>query len=180
MPSLSDALAAYHILAAAEASSNLARFDGVRYGYRADAESVEELYVKSRSEGLGAEVKRRILLGSLMLSAEYSDYYRRAQAARLRMSAEFARVFARFDAIVSPTTPSVATHLDEKQEPLAQYRSDIYTVSAAIAGIPAMSVPCGVGEGGMPVGLQLMGKAFSEATLYRIAAALEDERGCLA
>lgn len=178
MPMLQRALPAYYLLSSAEASSNLARFDGIRYGTRAKAyDGIEDLYMRTRAEGFGPEVKRRILLGTFALSAGYVDaYYRKAAKVRSLVAREFAAVLAGCDAIVSPVTPTVAYRLGEKvDDPMAMYLGDICTVPANIAGLPALSMPCGKGEGGLPVGLQLMGRAFDERTLYRIAYALERE-----
>ncbi len=178
MPALRHALPAYYILSSAEASSNLARFDGIRYGHRAEnLENLDDLYERSRSEGFGAEVKRRILLGTFALSAGYVDaYYKQAQKVRTLVSRDFARVLDTCDAILSPTTPTVAYRIGEKiADPMAMYMGDICTVPASIAGLPALSVPCGTGAFGMPVGLQLIGRAFDEKTLLRAAYALEQE-----
>ncbi|MDR0896518.1 MAG: Asp-tRNA(Asn)/Glu-tRNA(Gln) amidotransferase subunit GatA [Oscillospiraceae bacterium] len=176
MPTLRHALPAYYLLSSAEASSNLSRFDGVRYGHRAEgAETLSELYMRSRSEGFGAEVKRRILLGTFALSAGYVDaYYKQALKVRTLVARDMARVLSTCDAILSPVAPTVAYRLGEKTgDPMTMYMGDICTVPANIAGLPALSVPCGTGEGGMPVGLQLMGRAFDEKTLLRIAEAVE-------
>ncbi len=179
MPSLDMSLPAYYLISSAEASSNLARFDGVRYGCRAEKYSdINELYIRSRSEGFGDEVKRRIMLGTFALSAGYYDkYYAKAQMAEELVRRDFERAFGECDLLLSPTSPEVAFHIGEKSgSPTNMYASDICTVPASIAGIPALSLPCGA-DGGMPVGLQLMGRAFSESTLYRAAYALERERG---
>lgn len=178
MPALRHALPAYYILSSAEASSNLARFDGIRFGHRAEgAKTLDELYERSRSEGFGPEVKRRILLGTFALSAGYVDeYYKQALKLRRLVFRDFERVLQAHDVILSPVTPTVAFRFGEKTEdPMAMYSGDICTVPANIAGLPALSLPCGTGEGGMPVGLQLMGRAFDERTLYRAAYALERE-----
>ena len=178
MPALPYALPAYYLISSAEASSNLARFDGVRYGFRAETyKDLSELYEKTRSEGFGEEVKRRILLGTFALSAGYAEqYYRRALKVRSLVSDQFAATLSECDAILSPVTTSVAFLLGEKvDDPMAMYRGDLCTVPASIAGLPALSVPCGRGENGLPVGLQLIGRAFDEATLYRAAYALERE-----
>lgn len=180
MPAIDHALAAYYVISSAEASSNLARFDGVRYGYRtAEFEDIGELYKKSRSEGFGAEVKRRIMLGTFALSSGYYDaYYKKALQVRALVRADYDRVLEKCDVILSPVAPTVAYKLGEKsQNPLEMYMGDAYSVPVNVAGIPALALPCGVGEGGMPVGLQLMGKPFSEALLYRVGAALEDDMG---
>jgi len=180
MPAIDHALAAYYVISSAEASSNLARFDGVRYGYRtAEFEDIGELYKKSRSEGFGAEVKRRIMLGTFALSSGYYDaYYKKALQVRALVRADYDRVLEGCDVILSPVAPTVAYKLGEKSKnPLEMYMGDAYSVPVNVAGIPALALPCGTGEGGMPVGLQLMGKPFSEALLYRVGAALEDDMG---
>jgi aspartyl-tRNA(Asn)/glutamyl-tRNA(Gln) amidotransferase subunit A len=177
LPCTEYAIAIYYVIATAEASSNLARYDGVRYGHRTDgAENILDLYSRSRSEGFGDEVKRRIMLGTYALSSGYYDaYYLRAQRVRAEMRREFDAAFAGgIDAIVSPTTPTVAFRLGEKtSDPISMYLSDVYTVPANLAALPAISVPCGAGEDGMPVGLQLMCAAFDEATMFAIARAYE-------
>ena len=176
MPSLKYALPAYYVISSAEASSNLARFDGVKYGYRStNGASVDEIYKNSRSEGFGAEVKRRIMLGSFALSAGYYDaYYKKAFQARTVIVKEYNAVFDRCDAILSPVAPTTAYKLGEKTaNPLEMYMGDIYTVPVNIAGIPALSMPCGTDSQGLPIGLQLIGPAFSEPTLYRIGNCLE-------
>ncbi|MBR3862775.1 MAG: Asp-tRNA(Asn)/Glu-tRNA(Gln) amidotransferase subunit GatA, partial [Clostridia bacterium] len=180
MPAIDHALAAYYVISSAEASSNLARFDGVRYGYRTEEFSdIAELYKKSRSEGFGAEVKRRIMLGTFALSSGYYDaYYKKALQVRALVRADYDRVLEKCDVILSPVAPTVAYKLGEKsQNPLEMYMGDAYSVPVNVAGIPALALPCGTGEGNMPVGLQLMGKPFSEALLYRVGAALEDDMG---
>lgn len=177
MPSIDHALAAYYVISSAEASSNLARFDGVRYGYRtSEFEDIDELYRKSRSEGFGAEVKRRIMLGTFALSSGYYDaYYKKALQVRNMIMKDFDEVLTKCDLILSPVAPTVAYKIGEKAaDPLTMYLGDAYSVPVNIAGVPAISIPCGVGEGNMPVGMQLMGKPFSEATLYRAAYAFEE------
>ncbi|GAB4356195.1 MAG: Asp-tRNA(Asn)/Glu-tRNA(Gln) amidotransferase subunit GatA [Immundisolibacter sp.] len=162
---------AYYVVAPAEASSNLARYDGVRYGYRAaDPVDLEDLYKRSRSEGFGAEVKRRILIGTYVLSAGYYDaYYLKAQRVRRLIRNDFLDAFERVDVIAAPTTPQPAFRLGEKQhDPVAMYLSDIYTIAANLAGLPALSVPCGQVQG-LPVGLQLIGRDFDEARLLNVA-----------
>lgn len=161
----------YYVLTCAEASSNLSRYDGVRYGFRADGfEDLESMYVKSRSEGFGTEVKRRIMLGTYVLSAGYYDaYYRKAQKVRRLIRQDFENAFRQVDYVVSPTTPTTAFRLGEKlQDPLAMYLSDIFTVSANLAGIPAISVPAGKDSKGLPFGIQIMGKKFDEAGLLKM------------
>jgi aspartyl-tRNA(Asn)/glutamyl-tRNA(Gln) amidotransferase subunit A len=175
LPHTRFAIATYYLIATAEASSNLARFDGVRYGRRArGARDLTDMYERTRSEGFGAEVQRRILLGTYVLSAGYYDaYYRKAQQVRTLLRRDFERAFGACDVIVTPTSPEVAFELGAKSsDPLSMYLSDIYTVSANLAGIPGVSIPCGL-AGGLPVGLQLMGPALGEATLLRVADAFE-------
>ena len=181
LPSLEYALPAYYVLSSAEASSNLARFDGVRYGHRAaEYADLEELYVKSRSEGFGPEVKRRILLGTYTLSAGYFDaYYKKALQVRTLVIRDFDRAFEDCDALLGPVAPTTAYRIGEKSmSPLEMYLGDVHTVPVNIAGIPALSMPCGADENGLPVGLQLMGQTFSEPMLYRIGGALEEALGC--
>src|SRR5580704_17418393 len=170
------AIPTYYIVATAEASSNLARFDGVRYGYRANAaHSLSEMYRRSRDQGFGPEVKRRIMLGTYALSAGYYDaYYLKAQKVRTLLAQDFAEAFERVDAIVTPTSPTAAFKLGEKvDDPLAMYLADIFTVTADLAGIPGISVPCGETKENLPIGLQILGKHFDEATILRVAHAYE-------
>ncbi len=179
LPHAPHALSAYYVLAPAEASSNLARFDGVRYGLRADgAEDLLDMYERTRHDGFGAEVKRRIMLGTYVLSAGYYDaYYGRAQRVRTRIAEDFARAFDAVDFIVTPTAPTVAFKLGEKtSDPLAMYLNDYCTVPMSLAGVPAISIPCGLSEG-LPVGLQIAGPAFSENALLDTAHALEQALG---
>ncbi|MFL5365061.1 MAG: Asp-tRNA(Asn)/Glu-tRNA(Gln) amidotransferase subunit GatA [Myxococcales bacterium] len=177
LPNSPHAIAAYYIVATAEASSNLARYDGIRYGPRAAGQrSLVDLYERTRAEGFGAEVKRRILLGTYALSAGYYDaYYLRAQKVRALIRRDFDRAFAAgVDAVVSPTAPTPAFRLGEKiDDPLAMYLNDIYTVSVNLAGLPGISVPSGFSKAGLPIGLQLVGRPFEEATLLRLARAAE-------
>lgn len=175
LPSTPHALAVYYIIAPSEASANLARYDGVKYGFSAqDADGVWDALEKTRQHGFGAEVKRRIMLGTYALSAGYYDaYYLQAQRVRTLIRREFEQVFTRFDAVVMPTSPTVAFKLGEKTaDPLQMYLNDILTIPANIAGIPGISVPAGLSDG-LPVGLQIMGPALSEDTLLRIAYAYE-------
>jgi aspartyl-tRNA(Asn)/glutamyl-tRNA(Gln) amidotransferase subunit A len=168
-------LACYYLVAPAEASSNLARYDGVRYGFRAEGNGdLTALYSRTRWEGFGAEPKRRILLGTYALSAGYYDaYYGQAQKVRTVIAQEHAAAFERFDVLVSPTSPTVAFRIGEKAEnPLAMYLSDLLTIPSNMAGLPGLSIPCGLSEG-LPVGLQLVGPQFSENTLFRVGHALE-------
>src|SRR5262249_13248963 len=156
----------YYLVATAEASSNLARFDGVRYGYRADGGSIDAMYRRTRSEGFGAEVKRRIMLGTYALSAGYYDaYYLKAQQVRTLIRTDFNRAFERVDAVALPTTPTAAFRLGERTgDPLRMYLADVFTVGAPLAGLPALSVPCGFTTDRLPVGLQFVGRAWDEAT----------------
>ncbi|MGB7202140.1 MAG: amidase family protein, partial [Pyrinomonadaceae bacterium] len=156
----------------AEASSNLARFDGVRYGVRADdARELRQMYFKTREEGFGAEVKRRIMLGTYVLSSGYYDaYYAKAQRVRALVKRDYVNAFTKCDAILTPTSPTVAFKIGERSDdPIAMYLSDIYTVSANLAGVPAISVPCGLSSEGLPIGVQLVGNFWSEATLLNFA-----------
>jgi aspartyl-tRNA(Asn)/glutamyl-tRNA(Gln) amidotransferase subunit A len=175
LPNSPHAIATYYIVATAEASSNLARYDGVRYGHRAKASQLLEMYEKTRAEGFGAEVKRRIMLGTYALSAGYYDaYYLRAQKVRALIRRDFDRAFAAVDAVLSPTSPTTAFRLGEKMDdPLAMYLNDVYTVPANLAGLPGISLPAGFDSKGLPIGLQLIGKPFEEETLLRIARATE-------
>lgn len=176
LPHTKYAVPAYYIVATAEASSNLARFDGVRYGFRAaSARSLSEMYRRSRDEGFGAEVKRRIMLGTYALSAGYYDaYYLKAQKVRTLLTRDFDEAFRKVDAIVSPTSPTAAFKLGEKtDDPLAMYLADIYTVTANLAGIPGISIPCGETKNKLPIGMQILGKHFDEATVLRVAGAFE-------
>ena len=175
LPHTEYAVAVYYIVATAEASSNLARYDGMRFGRRAVGRDLTETYTISRAEGFGVEVKRRIMLGTYVLSAGYYDaYYLKAQRVRALVRKDFDDAFKRCDAIVTPTAPTTAFKLGEKiDDPLQMYLSDIYTISINLAGLPAVSLPCGFDGEGMPVGLQIIGKHFDEATLLRVAAAYE-------
>jgi aspartyl-tRNA(Asn)/glutamyl-tRNA(Gln) amidotransferase subunit A len=171
LPHTRYGVAAYYLIANAEASSNLARFDGVRYGRRAEGVSdLKEMYERSRSEGFGEEVKRRIMLGTYVLSAGYFDaYYRKAQQVRTLLRQDFDAAFSQCDVIATPTSPEVAFEIGAKSEdPISMYLCDIYTVSANLAGLPGISIPCG-SQAGMPVGLQLLGRVLDEATLLRVA-----------
>lgn len=175
LPHTAYTIATYYVIATAEASSNLARFDGVRYGRRADRPTdLSDLYERSRSEGFSTEVKRRILLGTYVLSAGYYDaYYGKAQRVRTLIRRDFEEAFETCDAILTPTTPETAFELGAKSDdPLSMYLSDVYTVSANLAGLPGLSMPCGLSDG-MPVGLQLLGKPLGEATILRIGEAFE-------
>lgn len=176
LPRTDAAVAVYYVIATAEASSNLARFDGVKFGFRAkETKDLLELYIKTRQEGFGPEVKRRIMLGTYVLSAGYYDaYYGKAQAVRTLVCQDFDAAFKEVDLIVTPTTPTPAFKLGEKSEdPLQMYLSDVFTISANLAGLPAISLPCGFSKAGMPIGLQLIGRAFEEETVLRAAHAYE-------
>jgi aspartyl-tRNA(Asn)/glutamyl-tRNA(Gln) amidotransferase subunit A len=177
MPHTKYAIPTYYIVATAEASSNLARFDGVRYGYRAreGVKNLSTMYRRTRDEGFGPEVKRRIMLGTYALSAGYYDaYYLKAQRVRTLLTRDFEEAFTKVDAIVTPTTPTPAFKLGEKSDdPLAMYLNDIYTVTADLVGVPGISVPCGYTKAKLPMGLQVLGKHFDESTVFRVAHAVE-------
>jgi aspartyl-tRNA(Asn)/glutamyl-tRNA(Gln) amidotransferase subunit A len=174
IPELLDGLASYYVIAPAEASSNLSRYDGVRYGLRVDADDVEQMNSRTRAAGFGAEVKRRIMLGTYALSAGYYDaYYAQAQRVRTLISEAFTRAYADFDVLIGPTTPGVAFRFGEKADPLAMYLSDLYTIPSNLAGHPAMSVPFALGEDQLPVGVQVLAPALGEAVMFRVAQALE-------
>src|ERR1035438_9245304 len=178
LPHTPYAIPTYYLIATAEASSNLARYDGVRYSYRASGvKSISEMYRRTRDEGFGAEVKRRIMLGTYALSAGYYDaYYLKAQKVRTLLARDFEDAFRQVDAIITPTSPTAAFRLGEKSnDPLAMYLADIYTVTADLAGIPGTSIPCGLTKDKLPIGLQILGKHFDEATILRIAHAYEKE-----
>lgn len=180
LPSTDYALSAYYIISSAEASSNLARYDGVKYGYSGNREgNLNDLYLSTRSEGFGAEVKRRIMLGTYVLSSGYYDaYYKRAKMLQRMIAQEFEDAFRKCDVIATPTTPTTAFRLGEKtSDPLEMYASDICTVTVNIAGLPGISVPCGFGAGSLPIGLQLIGPKFSEAKLLGVAKTYETARG---
>ncbi len=174
LPHARYAIATYYLIATAEASSNLARYDGVRFGRRAAADTLAAMYRRTRSEGFGPEVKRRILLGTYVLSAGYYDaYYRKAMKVRTLLRRDFEQALSGCDLLAGPTTPELAFRIGEKTgDPLRMYLSDIYTVSANLAGIPALSVPCGFSDG-LPIGLQLLGRPLDEATLLRVADAYQ-------
>ena len=183
LPHTAYAIPTYYLIATAEASSNLARYDGVRYSYRAHGvKTLSEMYRRSRDEGFGAEVKRRIMLGTYALSAGYYDaYYVKAQKVRTLLTRDFDDAFRKVDAIVTPTSPTAAFRLGEKSnDPLAMYLADIYTVTASLAGIPGISVPCGETRERLPIGLQILGKHFDETTVLRLAHAYEQARGSVA
>jgi len=176
LPHTKYAVPTYYVIATAEASSNLSRFDGVRFGLRSkDATTLAAMFRNTRDEGFGAEVKRRILLGTYVLSAGYYDaYYRKAQQVRALLTRDFVEAFETVDAIVAPVTPTAAFKLGEKtDDPLQMYLEDIYSVAASLAGICGMSVPCGETAEGLPIGVQVLGKHFDEATMLRVGAAIE-------
>ncbi|WAA12610.1 Asp-tRNA(Asn)/Glu-tRNA(Gln) amidotransferase subunit GatA [Fervidibacillus halotolerans] len=175
LPHSKYGVATYYLLASSEASSNLARFDGIRYGYRAkDAQNLIDLYKKTRSEGFGDEVKRRIMLGTFALSSGYYDaYYKKAQQVRTLIKKDFDDVFKKYDVIIGPTTPTPAFKIGELiDDPLTMYANDILTIPVNLAGVPGISVPCGF-HNGLPLGLQIIGKHFDEGTVYRVAHAFE-------
>jgi len=177
LPHTRFAIPTYYVIATAEASANLARYDGVRYGYRAPKpRTLAEMYRLSRDQGFGAEVKRRIMLGTYALSAGYYDaYYLKAQKVRTMIAQDFAEAFTKVDAIVTPTAPTAAFKLGEKTgDPLAMYLADIYTVTADLAGVPGISVPCGNTHSGLPIGLQVLGRHFEEGTVLRVGQAVEN------
>ena len=175
LPHTKYGLATYYIVAPAEASSNLARYDGVRYGARSQGADLIDLYENTRAEGFGAEVKRRIMIGTYVLSAGYYDaYYIRAQKVRSLILQDFTNVFAKVDALLTPTAPSAAFGLGERMDdPLKMYFNDVFTVPANMAGIPGMSVPAGLDANGLPLGLQVLGKPFDEETVFAVAQAIE-------
>jgi aspartyl-tRNA(Asn)/glutamyl-tRNA(Gln) amidotransferase subunit A len=179
LPHTEYAIPTYYLVATAEASSNLARYDGVRYGHRAqNARSLSDMYERTRDEGFGAEVKRRIMLGTYALSAGYYDaYYLKAQRVRTLLTHDFEEAFKKVDAIITPTSPTAAFKLGEKaDDPLAMYLADIYTVTADLVGIPGISIPCGETREKLPIGVQLLGRHFDETTILRLAHAYEQAR----
>jgi aspartyl-tRNA(Asn)/glutamyl-tRNA(Gln) amidotransferase subunit A len=175
LPMTKYALPAYYIVAPAEASSNLARYDGVRFGLRVDGDSLDEMYELTRAAGFGAEVRRRVLIGTYVLSAGYYDaYYLKAQRVRTLIACDFAAAFERVDCILTPTAPSAAFAIGENtDDPIAMYLNDVFTVPANLAGLPAISVPAGLSGDGLPLGLQITGRAFDEETVLRVAEVLE-------
>ena len=180
LPITESGLAAYYMISSAEASSNLARYDGIRYGYRSEQyDSIDELIVNSRTEGFGKEVKRRIMLGTYVLSSGYYDaYYKKAQLSRKKIRNHFDDAFKNYDLLLSPTSPILPFKIGEKtSNPLEMYLADIYTVNINIAGIPAISIPCGFSKSNLPIGLQLIGNYFTEDKLFRTAYKLEQELG---
>jgi aspartyl-tRNA(Asn)/glutamyl-tRNA(Gln) amidotransferase subunit A len=174
VPATVFGISAYYLIAPAEASSNLARYDGVRYGLRVEADDITQMYGATRAAGFGAEVKRRIMLGTYALSAGYYDaYYGKAQRVRTLMIRDFAAAYESFDVLLSPTSPTTAFAFGAKSDPLAMYMSDVCTIPSNLAGHPAISVPFGAGDDGLPVGVQVMADALQEPTMFRAAAALE-------
>jgi aspartyl-tRNA(Asn)/glutamyl-tRNA(Gln) amidotransferase subunit A len=174
LPHTELALPAYYLVAPAEASSNLSRYDGVRYGARADAADLLELYRRTRGAGFGPEVKRRIMLGTYALRSGYYDaYYRKAQQVRALIKRDFDEAFAQVDVLLTPTTPTAAFPFGARATPLEMYLADVFTLACNLAGLPGLSVPCGLTPEGLPVGAQLLGKPLDEVTLLRAAAAIE-------
>jgi aspartyl-tRNA(Asn)/glutamyl-tRNA(Gln) amidotransferase subunit A len=176
MPVIDYAVPAYYIIACAEASSNLSRYDGVKYGHRtSDAADLTEAYYKSRSEGFGAEVRRRIMLGSFVLSSGYFDaYYKKALQVRGLIKKAFDEAFEKYDMILSPVSPTVAYEIGGQiSDPIAMYMADIYTVAINLAGLPAVSLPCGFAENGMPIGMQFIGDSFAEPKLITMSSAYQ-------
>ena len=170
------ALSTYYIIAPAEASSNLARYDGIRFGIREDGESLDDIYLNSRTQGFGDEVTRRILIGTYVLSAGYYDaYYRQAQKVRRLIKEDFQRVFKEVDFILTPTTPNEAFKIGDKLDPISMYKNDIYTVPTSLAGLPGISIPSGLSSNGLPLGIQLIGNYFEEKKLLQLAALAEKE-----
>ena len=187
LPHTSYAPAIYYVLASAECSSNLARFDGVRYGFRVEKGglTLDQMYEKTRAIGFGPEVQRRILTGTYVLSAGYFDaYYKKAQRVRRLVLEDFKEAFKKVDAILAPTTPSAAFPIDSskevsKSDPVKMYLNDVFTIPANLAGLPAMSVPAGFDKDGLPLGLQIMANHFDEQTMFDVALALEEEIGAV-
>lgn len=173
------ALPTYYIIAPAEASANLSRYDGVKFGLRVPGKTLDEMYELTRAEGFGAEVKRRVLIGTYVLSAGYYDaYYLKAQRIRTLIAQDFDNAFKQVDVILTPTAPSAAFAIGEKMDdPLSMYLNDIFTVPVNLAGLPGISVPAGLSRDGLPLGLQVIGKAFDEATMLRVAGVLEQAAG---
>jgi aspartyl-tRNA(Asn)/glutamyl-tRNA(Gln) amidotransferase subunit A len=179
LPHTKYALPAYYIVAPAEASSNLARYDGVRYGLRVPGATPAEMYEATRGEGFGAEVKRRVMIGTYVLSAGYYDaYYNKARRVRALILRDFTQVFEKVDAILTPTAPSAAFAIGERMDdPISMYLNDIFTVPANLSGLPGISVPAALTGDGLPLGLQVIGHAFDEETMLRVAGVLEDAAG---
>jgi aspartyl-tRNA(Asn)/glutamyl-tRNA(Gln) amidotransferase subunit A len=179
LPNTQHALPVYYIIAPAEASANLARYDGVRFGLRVEGDNLDDMYAKTRGEGFGDEVQRRVLIGAYVLSAGFYDaYYRKAQRVRRLISQDFMNAFESVDVLLTPTTPSAAFAIGEKQDdPITMYQNDVFTVPSSLAGMPAISVPAGLNTDGLPLGLQLIGKPFDEETVLRTAEVLEKAVG---
>jgi aspartyl-tRNA(Asn)/glutamyl-tRNA(Gln) amidotransferase subunit A len=179
LPHTRYALPAYYIIAPAEASSNLSRYDGVRFGLRVDGENLDDMYSETRAAGFGPEVRRRVLIGAYVLSAGYYDaYYRKAQQVRALIARDFERAFERCDVILTPTCPFEAFAIGDKaDDPIAMYLNDILTVPASLAGLPGISVPAGLSGNGLPLGLQVIARPFDEQTMFRAAEALERAAG---
>ena len=179
LPHTAYALPTYYIVAPAEASSNLARYDGIKFGLRSPSDDLAEMYEQTRAEGFGAEVQRRVLIGTYVLSAGYYDaYYLKAQKIRTLIARDFSAAFADVDVVLTPTAPSDAFAVGDKaDDPIAMYLNDVFTVPASLAGLPAISLPAGLSGGGLPLGLHLIAKPFDEVTLLRAASALEEAAG---
>ena len=177
LPTTKYALPTYYIVAPAEASSNLARYDGVKYGFRSEGDNLIDMYEKTRSEGFGEEVKRRILIGTYVLSSGYYDaYYLKAQKVRQLIKKDFDNVYNNVDAILTPSTPSSAFKIGEKtDDPVSMYLNDIFTVPVNLAGLPGISIPAGIDNTGFPLGLQIIGKPFDEQTILNIAYSMEEK-----
>lgn len=175
LPHTQYALPTYYVIAPAEASSNLARYDGVRYGLRANGSNLQEMYYNTRAEGFGNEVKRRIMIGSYVLSAGYYDaYYKKAQKVRALIARDFTQAYEKVDAILTPTAPSAAFGIGEKQDdPIAMYLNDVFTVPSSLAGLPGLALPVGLSKDGLPLGLQIIGRAFDEETVFRVSGVIE-------
>jgi aspartyl-tRNA(Asn)/glutamyl-tRNA(Gln) amidotransferase subunit A len=175
LPHTDYAVATYYLLATSEASSNLARYDGVKYGFRQTGKDLLEMYKNTRAKGFGSEVKRRIMLGTYALSSGYYDaYYKKAQQVRTLIKRDFEEAFSRVDVMVTPTAPTPAFKVGEKaDDPLQMYLSDIFTISVNLAGVPGISIPCGFTHNGLPIGMQLIGRHFDEETILRAAFAYE-------
>jgi aspartyl-tRNA(Asn)/glutamyl-tRNA(Gln) amidotransferase subunit A len=177
LPHTEYAVATYYVICTAEASSNLARYDGVKYGFRAPGKDIIDMYKKTRSTGFGKEVKRRIILGTYVLSSGYYDaYYRKAGQVRTLIKRDFDRAFEQCDLIMTPVAPTTAFRIGEKvEDPLTMYLSDIFTIPVNLAGLPGLSVPCGFDRSGLPIGLQIIGKPLDEALMLQAAYVLESE-----
>jgi len=175
LPHSKYALPVYYIIAPAECSSNLARYDGVRYGLRADGADLREMYENTRAQGFGAEVKRRIMIGTYVLSAGYYDaYYTKAQKVRRLIAEDFAKAYEKCDVILSPTAPSAAFAIGENEDdPIKMYLNDVFTIPASLAGLPGMSVPAGLSSEGLPLGLQIIGRPWDEETVLRVGGVIE-------